>query len=86
MSTIIQKMSSYLEDNGLWPEEAKKVIDRYQADPIGKPMEGRWNDEVEGYPPTVLAGVVVGLNRVAVEYIDAECPKHFARSMFEPPR
>jgi hypothetical protein len=72
----------YLEDNGLWPDEARDVFDAMKADKANMEMEGVWHRTIDGYPVQMRAVLILGLRRHTLEYIDANKPMHFARPMF----
>lgn len=75
----------YLTDNGLWSQEAEAVFERYIAVP-GEDMQRRLNDKIDGYPPQMQAQMqavlLFGLQDTALEWIDANKPRHWARPMF----
>ena len=48
----------------------------------GSAMERRWNDQVDDYPPQLLAVLLMSVNTAALEWIDANLPKAFYRDMF----
>lgn len=79
--TLRQLFSERLVEHGLWPNEAGWVIDRYLLSAYGEPMRGRMDDACNGYPPQLLEGVWPGLKEVAIEWIDANAPQHFARAI-----
>ena len=80
--TFSEWSEKYLTDNGLWPAEAKAVDQGTKDSKAAEAMATRWNDDISGYPPTIIAVLQTNLDRQAVEYIDANCPQHFARPMF----
>jgi hypothetical protein len=80
--TIQEKMTRLLEDNGLSPDQAQAVIQLAIADKSLKFMKTRWDDECGGYPSPLFAVVWKSIKYMAVEWMDANMPKHFARSMF----
>lgn len=85
-------MEKYLTDRGLWPKEAMLVaeIAASSNEVIGGSIDPDSNEIVggifdrsqEGYPPAMSAIIAISLDREALEYIDANKPKHFARPMF----
>ena len=79
--TVREKLEEVLVNHGLWPEEASIVFElmlerSVQGDGLG---EVKWNDSAEAYPAQLLAVVLLILKERAVEWIDANKPKHFAR-------
>ncbi len=79
--TIRQKLEDYLYQRGMFPNQAKAVVDALISN-SDKSMEGRWDDEVEGYPPSLLAVLGMGLQHEALRWIDANCPQAWYRSLF----
>jgi len=72
----------YLEERGMFEQQARIVLEDMEADPANEAMAGRWKDHIEGYPTSMLAVMAVALNRAAVEWIDANLPKAWYRPMF----
>ncbi len=56
--TFTDYLQKHLTDNGLFPEEAQTVIAQWLETPGGEPMQHRMNDDMEGYPAALKAGVV----------------------------
>lgn len=79
---IKDKIACMLIANGLFPLEAEEVIKRYVASAEAKPMAGRMNDDESEYPPQVVIAVWIGAQRHALEWIDENVPKHWARPLF----
>lgn len=85
--TVREKMSRYLQDKGLWPNEAESILDEAEkAESDGlEAMRGNWHkvaDGEGGYPMSFFAVVAMALDSLVVEWIDANKPQHFARAMF----
>lgn len=79
--TIKEKFETMLVSKGLWPQEAKVALERVIAnDPS---MEGRWDDECEGYPDSLLVSIWMNVRRHAADYLKETKPKHFAIRMLE---
>jgi len=73
----------YLFNNGMFEDDAKKVIELAKEDEVlGDTMKGRWEDDTEGYPPFMKSVFIVSLNSVAVKYIDANIPQAWFRQVF----
>lgn len=72
----------YLCDNGLFEDEVVEIAAKAKVDPANESMKGRWNDETTGYPPAMLNILRMALNHAAVQWIDANQPRHWARGMF----
>jgi hypothetical protein len=73
---------NHLVSHGMFEEQANKVLDRCRQDEILKPMGGRWNDTVDGYPPQMKAVVLLSVRKVAVDWIDENIPMAWFRGMF----
>ena len=78
--TVRLKMESLLTENGLWPDEAKAVMNAMVAE--DKTMGKKWSDWADGYSVQMLDTLFVIAKREAVKWIDANKPLHFARPMF----
>ena len=68
---------------GMFQTQAEKVMDEHINDPANNAMEGRWNDDIEGYPPQLLATVFVGIELTALEWIKKNCPNAWFRACFK---
>ena len=81
--TIRQALTETLVNHGLWPEEAQRVLDAFEADDDNDPMRGRWHEQVTAYPPTLLAVLAVSAKDAAIAWLKANKPKHFALMILE---
>lgn len=80
--TFESKAIEYLYQNGMFEDQAKAVVEIAKAAPENEPMKGRWQDDIEGYPPTMLQVLALSLDSAAVEWIDANLPHAWFRPMF----
>jgi hypothetical protein len=80
--TFRQKMMEMLEGNGLFDSQAKAVVDSYTNGPLGEDMKERMGDEIDGYPDSVLVATWMGVKQSALDWIEKNCPEHWARGMF----
>ena len=81
--TFEQFAYGYLYNNGMFPDDAKKVVEAAKNDEILKDtMQGGWDDDMAGYPPFMENIFIVSLNSVAVKYIDENMPKAWFRQIF----
>ena len=80
---IIEKFEAMLVENGMFPEQAKAVMQEVVTDEASAPMSGRWTDDVDGYPPELFAVIWFSVKEHALAWIDANLPKAWFRSMFE---
>lgn len=81
--TIQFKLITELTDLGLWRDEAEAIVKEFQADKSTEVMQMRWKDDIDGYPPQMLAMLLAGAKTKAIEWIDRNQPRHFARSFLE---
>lgn len=80
--SIKEKLQAELVNHGLWPQEAEAIVAKVEADPANEAMGGRWDDSLDGYPPSIWALVWLSAKTNAVAWIDANKPEHWARAMF----
>lgn len=52
--TIQEKLAKMLFDRGMFPDEATKIVDQLKALPQNEAMQGRWNDQADGYPNSII--------------------------------
>ncbi len=81
--TFKEFVLKYLTDNGMFPDQAEAVFENLKNDSASEPMQGRWNDNVEGYPSIIKIGILLPLNKLALEWIDKNKPKAWFRPMFD---
>ena len=81
MTTVKATLTDYLTSKGLWTDEAEDVVTALQAQPGNESL--RFSDPAECYPPTMLAVLKLDARAEALNWIDENMPRHFARSMFE---
>ena len=82
MKTFRDILLSYLRDNGLSDNQSSKVFIK-----VYKTMDdmiGRWDDDVEGYPPIMQNLVLLSTKRVAYEWINENIPMAWFKPMFAP--
>lgn len=65
----------YLEKQGLWPDEARNVVDIVKG--ATPEMQHRWDDDVAGYPSGILAILSICVRKVAFDYLTEHRPLHF---------
>lgn len=80
--TFEEKCLNLLQEYGMWPDQAMEVLEMVKADEANKAMIGRWSDSVEGYPASLIAVLWLSVKDVALQYIDANCPTAWFRTMF----
>ncbi len=81
MATIRERIEKELFNHGLWPEEAKAIVKEMETQDLQetKTMKDRWDEAEEGYPKVVLAVLLLSAKTQAVQWIDKNKPRHFAR-------
>jgi hypothetical protein len=80
--TLEEFAIKHLTDNGMFDAQAKQVIESVKSAKENEAMQGRWNDDSEGYPSSMMGVLIYTVNNHAVEYIDKNCPKAWFRPIF----
>jgi len=80
--TIREILEEQLVNHGLWPVQARTILDNLIADPEYAHMEKRWDEYVGDYPPMFTQVLWLPTKRQALKWIDANKPHHWAREMF----
>lgn len=80
--TFRQKAIELLYSNGMFREDAEKVVQNVIAHPSNEAMQGRWDDDIAGYPPQMLNVLWFTVKSFAVEWIDENCPQAWFRPLF----
>jgi len=80
--TFVKKLLTMLEERGLSKAQAEGIIDLAKVDERIPAMDNRWNEQVEGYPDQVISLLWMSVSDIALEWIDANCPKAWFRAMF----
>lgn len=78
---IQDKLENELVSNGLWPDEAKKIIAEFKIDKDYQVMSVRWERAADEYPPQMLAVLLTAVKIKALNWIDRKKPEHFARDI-----
>ncbi len=76
-----QVLSCHLEDRGLFGAQTAAVVARVKSMPAFSTLH--WSDDASGYPAQMLAAIKLNGNLCAIQWMDEECPGHFARSLFQ---
>jgi hypothetical protein len=76
--TIRDTLKGRLFNLGMFPNHAEAVMLAVcaNADPVV-----RWNDEIEGYPPALIAALWLDTKHEAVKWIDAYLPRAFYKPL-----
>lgn len=80
--TFREAITHYLTENGLLDGDANEVMNRMMDDEAHKAMMARWDDDMDGYPEPMKAFAIVCAKQAALEWIDVNKPRHWARAMF----
>ncbi len=84
--TIQETLRKHLVDRGLRPLDALAIVNLYGlSNACPADMANRFGDHTEGYPPQLMAALVFGVRQVALDWIDSNKPKHFARLLLVEP-
>ena len=82
-TTVRGSLFVVVTSNGLFPNDAKVVLDRlFKSNPA---LGGIERCRIEGYPPVLYSVMWVALCTETLGWIDAHCPGHWARMIFELP-
>jgi hypothetical protein len=71
----------YLESHGLFRDQAVAAIGAPKTH-----LVNIWDDDIAGYPSAFHALVQLEAKRLALDWIDATMPKHFAQYVLDPKR
>ena len=82
MVTIENKIKEILVSHGLLEKQAAAIVEMVKADEANEAMERQWKDDAEGYPSVLLSALWHSVERCALQYIDANCPEAWFRSLF----
>ena len=83
--TVRETLEKLLVDHGLWPNEAHDVFELYMSE-LAKTdtyMYSNVERAASDYPQPLINLLFLGMKKHVVSYIDACCPEHWARGMFE---
>ena len=65
----------------MFASDANAVLEMYQEKT--PEMTGRWHDVVDDDPFKLVAAILLGIDKVALEYIEANIPNAWFKPMFE---
>ena len=68
-----------LFQSGLWDSEARQVVEEMQKEM--PEMSGKWEEDIDHYPPQMKAVLWLSAKEYAVKWIDGNKPQHFARAI-----
>ena len=79
--TVADKLSALLVERMLWDHEAESIIQAMREDDAHAQLTEAFDKEWEGYPTQFHAVAWTITKQQAIEWIDANKPQHFARSV-----
>jgi hypothetical protein len=83
--TFVQYIRNQLNENGLFPEMIDTLIPLIVSDEFFQStMTGRWNDQVDGYPPMVAHFTYIGVVPIVYKWISENHPHAWFRPLFAP--
>jgi len=82
MESLETKLSKMLEENGMFPNDAKAVVEAMKAAPENETMKERWGDSWQDYPSAILSLAWLSAKEYALKWIDTNHPKAWYRPMF----
>jgi len=82
MITVEEKLKKDLFDRGMFESWCDVIMETVKAYDYNEPMQGRWQDDIDGYPPQLVIWLWLSVKQAALEYIDTNCPGAWFRPMF----
>ena len=80
--TIEQYIKDRLIASGMFDNAAVQIIERLKAKKAMESMKTRWQDNIEGYPKSVLVAIWICAEDVALDWIDEFLPLAWNRPLF----
>jgi len=72
-----------LQKNGLSETDSVAVLDiAKEDDAFTSTFKGRWNDDINGYPPMIKSLVWMSLKPIALQWCEDNCPEAWFKPMF----
>jgi len=84
--TVKEKLHEYLTSNRLWPEEAEEILDSIEMDKTHYALNEVIHKQADGYPTQFFAAANMTVRFAALDWIDANKPRHYAQYMLDPNR
>ncbi len=81
--TFRQWATQYCSDRGMFDDDANAVVELLIVDPKSNSMQGRWDQDMTGYPPQMLIVTVIALKSVAMKYIEEKIPMAWYKDAFQ---
>lgn len=80
--TFKEKIKQIYVERGILESDANAIVAAVMQDKANSAMNHRWNDDIKGYPKTVLMALWPSICHNALAYIDVHCSKAWFRSLF----
>jgi len=80
--TFEEAVKNMLYNCGMFERQAEAVSKAMKADEANAAMKDRWNDNIEDYPPVMMALMWMSAKQHALQYIDENCPNAWFRPLF----
>lgn len=79
-------MLNSLVERGMFDSDAETIINELkpQLEESDQSMSQRWDDDINEYAVPIKAMWSLWLNKTALDWIDKNCPQHWARPLFLP--
>ncbi len=81
--TTREKLESILQSRGLFPQQAKEVMDICVNDEQLNSSHISWNQPSEGYPDSLYSVLMMRIGEITLEWIDQNNPLAWFRPMFD---
>jgi len=79
--TVKEIALKHLVKNGMFANDANAVLKAYQD--RTPEMDGRWDDFADSDPFQLIVCLKIGINSVALEYIEENIPNAWFKPIFE---
>ncbi|MCP5016892.1 MAG: hypothetical protein GY938_16730 [Ketobacter sp.] len=81
--TFDQHIDNYLDERLVLPKAKQEIINALKASPAAASMVDRWGHDVSEYDQSIIIGIRIQLNDVALKWFDDNRPKAFNRGLFQ---
>jgi len=79
--TITEFLTEYASI-ALFAEEINTILDNMKKDERSKALKSGWDSDISEYPDSFKNVLRVIFNYHTIEYMDKNCPEHWAREFF----
>ena len=79
--SFYEYITNQLTQRGMFNNQAKEVIENVMKNQ--PEMDGRWEDDINGYPPALRNLIWVTVEHEALNYIKLRCPEAWFRAIFD---